>query len=131
LRSEGSGWRTCIYGPYMALPAGSWRAEFMLWAEGKIHAGQHVAQVEAFCGPRGTCHSAGVMAEDIAGGGAVAQVFFETGETMADFEFRVHGCSPATVFLREVRVSAWPAGSNGPAPGVDAGRDGEVEEVFA
>lgn len=131
LRSEGSGWRTCIYGPYLALPAGSWRAEFMLWAEGEIHAGQHIAQVEAFCGPRGTCHSAGVMAEDIAGGGAVAQVFFETAETVEDFEFRVHGCSTATVFLRQVRVSAWPAGSNEPAPGEDAGRDGEVEEVFA
>jgi hypothetical protein len=131
LRSEGSGWRTVIYGPYMQVPAGSWRAEFMLWAEGEVQQGQHIAQVEAFCGPRGICHSAGVMAEDIAGGGAVAQVFFETTETITDFEFRVHGCSAAPVLLREVRVSAWAAGSSRPAPDETAGRDGEVEEVFA
>jgi hypothetical protein len=130
LRSQGSGWRTVIYGPYMQVPAGSWRAEFMLWAEGDVHPGQHIAQVEAFCGPRGICHSAGVMAGDIAGGGAVAQVFFETGEAVSDFEFRVHGCSPVTVLLREVRVSAWPAASCHDAPDEPAGRD-EVEEVFA
>lgn len=131
LQSEGSGWRTCAYGPYMPLPAGSWRAEFMLWAEGEIHAGQHIAQVEAFCGPRGICHSAGVMAEDVAGGGAVAQVFFETGETLEDFEFRVHACSQAAVLLREVRVSAWRERVSPRVPEQGAGRDGEVEEVFA
>lgn len=121
LRSEGGGWRTVIYGPYMKVPAGSWRAEFMLWAEGDIQAGQHIAQVEAFCGPRGICHSAGVMAEELAGGGAVAQVFFETAESIADFEFRVHGCSQATVLLREVRVYAWTSGSCQPAPDETAG----------
>ena len=131
LRSEGGGWRTVIYGPYMKVPAGSWRAEFMLWAEGDIQAGQHIAQVEAFCGPRGICHSAGVMAEELVGGGAVAQVFFETAEPIADFEFRVHGCSQATVLLREVRVYAWTSGSCQPVPDETAGRKGEVEEVFA
>ena len=130
LRSEGTGWRTCVYGPYMTLPAGSWRAEFMLWTEGEILAGQHIAQVEAFCGPRGICHAAGVMAQDIAGGGAVAQVFFETPEPLDSFEFRVHACSPAPLLLRMIQVSAWPAASRRRASG-GAIREGEMEEVFA
>ncbi|MBA3973002.1 MAG: hypothetical protein C0504_02140 [Candidatus Solibacter sp.] len=131
LRSEGSGWRTVTYGPYMRVPAGRWRAEFMIWAEGETGAGQHIAQVEAFCGPRGICHSAGVMAGDIAGGGAVAQVFFDLEEAVEDFEFRVHGCSPATVLMRELRVSACPAGAYGEAQADGQRHEGEIEEVFA
>jgi hypothetical protein len=132
LLSEGKGWRTCVYGPYMSMPAGSWRAEFMLWAEGDLDEAVEIARVEAFCGSRGFCESAQVLAANLGPeGGSVASVFFQLEEAMESFEFRVHACSPVSILLSEVRVSAWPAGRLG-SGGERANREhGEAEEVFA
>lgn len=109
LSSEGQGWRTCVYGPYMKMPAGAWRAQFLLAADGDLAHEGEVARVEAFCGPRGYCESTQVLAQHLGpGGGAVASVFFHLEEPMSDFEFRLHACSPARILLREIRVTAWP-----------------------
>ena len=132
LASEGEGWRTCVYGPYMTIPAGSWRAQFLLWAEGALEGLGEVARVEAFCGTRGFCESARVLAAELGpGGGTVANVFIQLDEPVDSFEFRVHACSKAVILLREIRVSEWPP----PMPDsarLDEGRRWEsVEEVFA
>jgi len=131
LRSEGKGWRTCVYGPYMTVPAGSWRADFMLWAEGDLEGAADVARVETFCGSRGYCESKQVQARQLGpGGGTAASVFFTLSEPFDNFEFRVHACSAASVFVREIQVSAWPV--HGTEDGLDAEfRQRDIEEVGA
>jgi hypothetical protein len=103
----------------------------MLWAEGELDGAGEIARVEAFCGSRGFCESAQVLARNLGPeGGSVASVFFQLEEAMGSFEFRVHACSPVTILLREVRVSAWPAGrleSGGDRANLE---QGEAEEVF-
>lgn len=132
LRSEGQAWRTCVYGPYMTVPAGSWRAQFLLWAEGGLEEAGEIARVEAFCGPRGFCKAAQVLAQHLGPeGGTVVSVFFQLEEAMDNFEFRVHACSPVTILLREVRVTAWPAVRRSHGGNEAVRQDGVVEEVFA
>jgi hypothetical protein len=95
----------------MTLPAGAYRASFLLWTEGETEADEPLARVEAFCGAHRYCESVQVTRRGLApGSGGVANVFFQIEESMADFEFRVHACSGAAVYLREIQVIPWPGG---------------------
>jgi hypothetical protein len=102
--------RCAVYGPYIRLKPGLYRAEFKLWLGADPPPFAELARVEVFSGKRGYAEQRVVWSEDFtAGPGCVFDVFFEVPYLPPDdYEFRMHtsGCVP--VYVREITVRPWP-----------------------
>jgi glycosyltransferase involved in cell wall biosynthesis/GT2 family glycosyltransferase len=101
---------TAVYGPYLALRPGAYRAEFKLWLGACPPADTRLATVEAFSLNRGCLGERSVWAEDFAAGaGCVFDVFFTVTEPgVEDCEFRFHTSGAVPIYLREIVVRRWP-----------------------
>lgn len=105
--------RTIVYGPYVSLAPGSYRAEFKLWIAGAPQPGVQLGSVDVFSIKGGERHETPFWRDDFAAGsGSVFTIFFRVPDPAPDdYEFRVHtaGCVP--VYIREIVVSRWPNAS--------------------
>ena len=99
-----------VYGPYIRLEPGSYRAEFKLWIGGVPSAPGRLAGVDVFSMKHHYCEERVIRTEDFAAGsGCVFDIFFSVPDPpFDDYEFRVRtsGCVP--VYVREIVVSRWP-----------------------
>lgn len=102
--------QTAVYGPYIRLQPGSYRAEFKLSMGAIPQPGVRLGSVEVFSIRHHVCEERVLWAEDFAAGpGSVFDVFFTAPDPPPeDYEFRVHtsGCVP--IYVREIVVSRWP-----------------------
>jgi glycosyltransferase involved in cell wall biosynthesis/GT2 family glycosyltransferase len=102
--------QTAVYGPYMRIDPGNYRAEFKLWLGSAPAAGARLATVEAFSLKRGCLAERTVWAEDFkAGSGCVFDLFFAIPDPPPDdCEFRLHTTGSVPLYLREIVVRRWP-----------------------
>lgn len=110
LQVPGGSPRVAVYGPYIRLNPGSYRAEFKLWIGGVPPAHARLGSVEVFSMKHHYSEERAIWAGDFAAGpGFILDVFFTIPDPPPDdYEFRVHtsGCVP--VYVREIVVSRWP-----------------------
>lgn len=102
--------RIAVYGPYIRLAPGSYRAQFKLWIGDIPPAHARLGSVDVFSMKHHYSEERAIWTEDfVAGPGLVLDIFFTVPDPPPDdYEFRVHtgGCVP--VYVREIVVSRWP-----------------------
>ena len=101
--------RTPVFGPYIKLPQGSYRAEFKLWIELGGTEDRRLGSVDVFSMKLGSLGERVFATADFAAGpGCVLDIYFTiAGASAEDYEFRLHTSGAATVYLREIVVSRW------------------------
>ncbi len=99
-----------VYGPYIRLEPGAYRAEFKLWLGAVPPPHGRLASVDVFSMKGGFAQERIVWSEDFAAGpGFVFDVFFEVPDPPPeDYEFRVHSTGCVPVYVREIVVRRWP-----------------------
>jgi hypothetical protein len=99
-----------VFGPYIKLPEGSYRAEFKLWIEPGLVENRRLGSVDVFSMKFGALGEREFGTPDFAAGpGCVLDIYFTvTGSLAEDYEFRLHTSGRAIIYLREIAVSRWP-----------------------
>ena len=104
--------RTPVFGPYIKLQEGSYRAEFKLWVESKPSKTDRFGSVEVFSMKIGTLGERAFGSADLAAGpGCVLDVYFTVADSSAtddEYEFRLHTTGAASLYLRQIIVNRWP-----------------------
>jgi len=101
--------RTPVFGPYVKLPEGSYRAEFKLWIEPELAVDRRLGSVDVFSMKLGALGERAFGTADFAAGpGCVLDIYFTvTAASAEDYEFRLHTSGVAIVYLREIVVNRW------------------------
>jgi glycosyltransferase involved in cell wall biosynthesis len=100
--------RTVVYGPYIAIGPGLYRAEFHLWS-GPVAPKQRIAKIDVFSMKDGAAAERECYSEDCAAGmGCIFDLFFSVAEPGGeDYEFRVHTTGSTALFIKAIAVTAW------------------------
>jgi glycosyltransferase involved in cell wall biosynthesis/GT2 family glycosyltransferase len=115
---DGAGFRTFVYGPYMTLPAGGFRAQFKLLFDATLPAATPLARVDVFSAAQAWSVEKTIQAEDVLpGGGCLVDLFFDLPAEAGGFEFRVHSLGVCPVSIREILVTRWPVAPPRPPAG--------------
>jgi len=101
--------RTPVYGPYMRLEKGLYRAEFKLWVDAVPYLSEQFGSVDVFSMTVGTLGARDFGKGDVAAGpGCVLDVYFSVMDGSAgDYEFRLHTTGVVPLCLRQIVVSKY------------------------
>ncbi len=104
---------TVVYGPYLALSPGMYRAEFKLFAGGAPQPSLRIGAVDVFSIKCQQQNERVLEGRDfLPGPGTVADVFFTVPDPPPnDYEFRVISAGAVPLYIREIAVSRWPGSS--------------------
>lgn len=98
-----------IFGPYVRIPEGSYRAEFKLCLCGGPMERACIATVEVFSLRTGTLAARPIWAHDFQRPGDVFDVYFASPPGgLDDCEFRIHTSGQVPFRVREITVRKWP-----------------------
>ncbi len=102
---------TVIYGPYIRLEPGLYRAEFVLWLAAAPPSGRgELLSLDVFSLSRGCLQQKTIPAETFAAGpGSIFSLYFTIPDPPPeDCEFRVHTTGCVAFYVREIVVRRWP-----------------------
>lgn len=102
--------RTAVYGPYIPIPAGSYRAQFKLWLGAVPAVRSRLGAVDVLNLEKQQNFERAFTVDDFSGGsGRVLDVFFSvTDPSSGNWEFRVITDGIVPLYIREIAVTHWP-----------------------